>query len=231
MPAGSTVAELLTKAFSETDMVCDGLRDGYIKSLTKAGVTLSQYDQGPNSGWMYQVNGSSPNVGIGDYTLKQADQVLLYYTADWTKEDSTQHWGGGSGKADSKTPDQLPFADVAANSYYYDAVLWATGQGVTTGTSDTTFGPDAVCTRAQIVTFLWRAAGSRRHRPALRLFPMWHLTVTMPRQSAGLRSRESPAAPLRTPSPPMQPVRGRRGSPSSGGFPSPLPLSSAHTFS
>lgn len=160
MPAGSTVAELLTKAFSETDMVCDGLQDGYIKSLTKAGVTLSQYDQGPNSGWMYQVNGSSPNVGIGDYTLKQADQVLLYYTADWTKEDSTQHWGGGSGKADSKTPDQLPFADVAADSYYYDAVLWATGQGVTTGTSDTTFDPDAVCTRAQIVTFLWRAAGS-----------------------------------------------------------------------
>ncbi len=49
------------------------------------------------------------------------------------------------------------FADVAASSYYSDAVLWAVENGITNGTSDTTFSPDAVCTRAQIVVFLWRA--------------------------------------------------------------------------
>ena len=49
-----------------------------------------------------------------------------------------------------------PFADVAANAYYADAVLWAVENGVTKGTSDTAFSPDATCTRAQIVTFLWR---------------------------------------------------------------------------
>ena len=54
----------------------------------------------------------------------------------------------------------MPFADVKAGSYYYDAVLWAVEQGITKGTSDTTFSPDATCTRAQIVTFLWRANGS-----------------------------------------------------------------------
>ena len=54
----------------------------------------------------------------------------------------------------------MPFADVKAGSYYYDAVLWAVEQGITKGTSDTMFGPDATCTRAQIVTFLWRANGS-----------------------------------------------------------------------
>lgn len=53
-----------------------------------------------------------------------------------------------------------PFTDVADGAYYYDAVLWAVGTGVTAGTGDTTFSPDAPCTRAQIVTFLWRAAGS-----------------------------------------------------------------------
>lgn len=52
------------------------------------------------------------------------------------------------------------FADVAASSYYSDAVLWAVENGITNGTSDTTFSPDAVCTRAQIVAFLWRAKGS-----------------------------------------------------------------------
>ena len=56
--------------------------------------------------------------------------------------------------------DVNPFTDVKAGSYYYDAVLWAVENGITKGTSDTMFSPDATCTRAQIVTFLWRANGS-----------------------------------------------------------------------
>ena len=60
----------------------------------------------------------------------------------------------------------MPFTDVPAGSYYYDAVLWAVENGITKGTSDTTFSPNMTCTRAQIVAFLWRsekspAAGSR----------------------------------------------------------------------
>ena len=54
----------------------------------------------------------------------------------------------------------MPFTDVAAGSYYHDAVLWAIEQGITKGTSDTTFSPNATCTRAQIVTFLWRSQKS-----------------------------------------------------------------------
>ena len=50
-----------------------------------------------------------------------------------------------------------PFADVASSAYYADAVLWAVKEDVTKGTSDTKFSPDANCTRAQIVTFIWRA--------------------------------------------------------------------------
>ena len=54
----------------------------------------------------------------------------------------------------------MPFGDVAADAYYHDAVLWAVENGITKGTSDTTFSPDSKCTRAQIVTFLWRAQKS-----------------------------------------------------------------------
>ena len=54
----------------------------------------------------------------------------------------------------------MPFTDVPAGSYYYDAVLWAVENGITKGTSDTTFSPDDTCTRAQIVTFLWRSEKS-----------------------------------------------------------------------
>lgn len=53
-----------------------------------------------------------------------------------------------------------PFVDVADSAYYHDAVLWATEKGITSGTTGTTFSPDKICTRAQAVTFLWRAEGS-----------------------------------------------------------------------
>ena len=53
-----------------------------------------------------------------------------------------------------------PFTDVATNAYYYEAVKWAVGKGITTGVGDNLFAPEQPCTRAQIVTFLWRAAGS-----------------------------------------------------------------------
>ena len=60
----------------------------------------------------------------------------------------------------AKTPavtGNAPFADTPSDAYYYDAVRWAVEKGITTGTSETTFSPDEDCTRAQIVTFLYRA--------------------------------------------------------------------------
>ena len=53
------------------------------------------------------------------------------------------------------------FVDVFPSDYYYDAVYWAVKKGITNGTSDTTFSPDATCTRAQIVTFLYRCLGNK----------------------------------------------------------------------
>lgn len=53
-----------------------------------------------------------------------------------------------------------PFTDVSDSAYYHDAVLWAAKKNITSGTSDNAFSPDVICTRAQMVTFLWRAMGS-----------------------------------------------------------------------
>ena len=63
----------------------------------------------------------------------------------------------GSPKPETRA---MPFTDVPVGSYYYDAVLWAVENGITKGTSDTTFSPDATCSRAQIVAFLWRSEKS-----------------------------------------------------------------------
>ena len=56
--------------------------------------------------------------------------------------------------------ENLSFIDIPESAYYYDAVKWAVENGVTTGTTAAAFSPDTSCTRAQAVTFLWRAAGS-----------------------------------------------------------------------
>lgn len=66
----------------------------------------------------------------------------------------------GHAKSTGNAEHDNPFGDIHEGDYYYDAVLWAVEQGITSGTSATTFSPDTSCTRSQMVTFLWRSAGS-----------------------------------------------------------------------
>ena len=63
---------------------------------------------------------------------------------------------------ETAAPAVNPFIDVSASAYYYDAVLWAMENGITNGTTATAFSPNATVTRAQMVTFLWRAHGAPR---------------------------------------------------------------------
>ena len=89
--------------------------------------------------------GTSATTFSPDMTCTRAQAVTFLWRA--------------AGSTAPKT-EVMPFADVDADDYYYDAVLWAVENGITAGTSDTTFSPNATCTRAQIVTFLWRSQKS-----------------------------------------------------------------------
>ena len=89
-------------------------------------------------------NGSSATTFSPNVAVSRAQMVTFLWRAH------------GSPKATGTNP----FTDVSTSDYYYDAVLWAAANGVTTGTSATTFSPDMDVTRAQAVTFQWRAAGS-----------------------------------------------------------------------
>lgn len=73
---------------------------------------------------------------------------------------------------DESDPDDSPspFSDVFSDDYYKEAVEWAVEQGITNGTGNGKFSPNAACTRAQIVTFLWRAAGSPEPTSGLSMF-------------------------------------------------------------
>ena len=87
------------------------------------------------------------------------DTVVMDYITDELKGTVTEEaYGQPAGRI---TVDQgLAFTDVAATSPYYDGIEWAVDEGITNGTTATTFSPYQNCTRAQIITYLWRAAGS-----------------------------------------------------------------------
>ena len=94
----------------------------------------------------------------GKYTFTIPDGKVTV-TPVFVKDDSEPT----TPPTDPTTPpadNENPFIDVNEGDYFYDAVLWAAKEGVTSGTTPTTFSPNESCTRGQTVTFLWRAAGS-----------------------------------------------------------------------
>lgn len=84
------------------------------------------------------------------------DEVFFFTYADLSQYDVTPP----AKPATPAVPAATGFSDVSAKAYYSEPVKWAVEKGVTAGTSPTTFSPDSTCTNAQILTFMWRAAGS-----------------------------------------------------------------------
>ena len=103
----------------------------------------------------YAFAAASVNYDLG----LSMDEVVMDYITDELKGTVTEEaYGEPAGRI---TVDQgLAFTDVAATSPYYAGIEWAVDEGITNGTTATTFSPYQDCTRAQIITYLWRAAGS-----------------------------------------------------------------------
>ena len=97
-------------------------------------------------------------AGYTTYTCSCGDS----YKSDYKDALGHDYKNGTCTRCGTKDPNYKPqadFTDVAAGSYCYDAVQWAVANGITNGTDATHFSPNAGCTRGQVVTFLWRAAG------------------------------------------------------------------------
>ena len=103
----------------------------------------------------YAFAAASVNYDLG---IAMDEVVMDYITEELKGTVTTGAYGEPAGRI---TVDQgLAFTDVAATSPYYDGIEWAVDEGITNGTTATTFSPYQNCTRAQIITYLWRAAGS-----------------------------------------------------------------------
>ena len=96
-------------------------------------------------------------------------EALGHDWSEWTVITEATHRADGSQERTCSVCEEVetkviaklanPFVDVTEDQYWHEPVMWALDEGITDGTSDTTFSPDAPCTRAHVVTFLWRNAG------------------------------------------------------------------------
>ncbi len=109
------------------------------------------------SGTVVDLSGYKPTRDGYTFAGWYSDEAFTTKVTSVTLTKSITVYAKWTGKTAQSTNS---FADVADNAYYRDAVLWAVENNVTSGTSDTAFSPSTNCTRAQAVTFLWRAEGS-----------------------------------------------------------------------
>ena len=166
------------KGYAVANVKIDGKSIGAVKSYTFENVSRThtievifmKANGNPQTGVFVDVATGSYYEDAVDWAVengitKGTDDTHFSPDGICTRAQAVTFLWRTAGSPDPKTS-TMPFTDVPVGSYYYDAVLWAVENGITKGTSETMFSPDATCTRAQIVAFLWRsekspAAGSR----------------------------------------------------------------------
>lgn len=88
----ATVKDVFDKALAENGMTCANPSGNYVESITRKGVTLGEFTNGPLSGWMYTLNGKHPELGLAQQFLEDGDVIVWHYTDDYTKEQGSEDW-------------------------------------------------------------------------------------------------------------------------------------------
>lgn len=148
IPAGAAVLVKSDKTRTPTE--------GFVPTNTaERAASFKAYMNGGVQGFAYKENGMNVVLFANSLTHKvhQRDEYAYISNFLFSSVLSDKNYDGSESVA-------LPFTDVAEGAYYADAVAWAIQNKVTSGVSATTFAPNASCTRGQMVTFLWKAAGS-----------------------------------------------------------------------
>lgn len=146
VPSGATVLVKSDKTKTPTE--------GFIPTNTdERAAGFKAYMNGGVQGFAYKENGMNVVLFANSLTHKvhQRDEYAYISNFLFSSVLSDKNYDGSA---------SLPFTDVADDAYYADSVAWAVANNVTSGVSATSFAPNASCTRGQMVTFLWRAAGS-----------------------------------------------------------------------
>lgn len=119
MDVNATAEDLFTRALEENNIEFKGNRDNPYNSIYISGIQspetgdwIEEFTNGPNSGWMYTVDGKHPDVGLSQWFLSNGENFIFHYTDDYTKEEGSEHWGGATPTEENTSPVLEPEAKV-----------------------------------------------------------------------------------------------------------------------
>ena len=170
----TTVFDIFQKALEENGYTYKA-RGSYVYSITTPdGKTIEEFDEGSNSGWMYKVNGKLADCYMGAYGLKSGDDIVVFFTKDFTQVSGGRLFNYSPSKADTKTDDKKDdteikpetvkpkFGDIE-NHWGKNNIEKAAELGIMKGVSDSDFAPDNDLTRGMFVTILYRLEKEPEH--------------------------------------------------------------------
>ena len=178
---GATVSEVIIKALEGTGYTQKGAQDGYLESITTPnGFTLSEKHDGMmNSGWLYKVNSQLPTVGMDFYIVKNGDNILIYFTKDYTKDPDAGTVSGENKKTTAEpitdvitidTEKRISFDDIDESmSWARDAIEILAGNGIIDGTGSG-FEPHRFMTRAEFIKIIVKALNLETKRASGNVF-------------------------------------------------------------
>lgn len=140
-PEGATAMDVFQQVLTANGYTYEA-KGSYVQAITHPnGPRVAEFSKGPNSGWLFRVNGEFPDVTMSDYQLSDGDVIEVLFTANYMDEPGLF----------------LPFTDVN-NHWAYSAIKRVYNRGLMLGVSDTRFAPDQALSRAMLVTVLYRLA-------------------------------------------------------------------------
>lgn len=140
-PEGTTAMDVFRQVLTANGYTYEA-KGSYVQAVIKPdGTKVAEFSKGPNSGWVFRVNGEFPDVAMQDYQISDGDVIEVLFTANYMDEPGLF----------------LPFTDVN-NHWAYSAIKRVYNRGLMLGVSDTRFAPNQALSRAMLVTVLYRLA-------------------------------------------------------------------------
>lgn len=140
-PEGTTAMDVFRQVLTANGYSYEA-KGSYVQAVIKPdGTKVAEFSKGPNSGWVFRVNGEFPDVAMQDYQISDGDVIEVLFIANYMDEPGLF----------------LPFTDVN-NHWAYSAIKRVYNRGLMLGVSDTRFAPNQALSRAMLVTVLYRLA-------------------------------------------------------------------------
>ena len=181
----TTAMDVLVEMLEKNGYSYAGAEDNYIKSITTPkGVTIGEFTNGPNSGWLFRVNGVIGEEGGDDYLLSDGDDIVWFYTDDYTSESYLSGGNSGSSGGDAATEtttsdkviaekeedgetttdgvqdkNGIVFTDVENDGWAAEYIYYLADRGIIKGRGNGIFAPEDKITRGELVNILYCISG------------------------------------------------------------------------